>query len=224
MSEEYIENLTEAYELQRNDQIAQQQKAYLKGKFEFFGLKTPIRREVQKPFLQKEFLPNKVEAFKIVKELWKKPEREFHYFGQELIMKYKNKLEEKDLEFIEYLITHNSWWDTVDMIASHLVGSYFKKFPDKKSALMLKWSVNDNMWIRRTSIIFQLKYRENTDFELLSRVIKNNLGSKEFFINKAIGWALRTYSSVDPEKVIDFVEAHPTLSNLSKKEALRLIG
>lgn len=224
MQEEYIENLTMAFELQRNDQIAQQQKAYLKDKFEFFGLKTPIRREVQKPFLQKEYLPKKDQAFKIAKELWKKPEREFHYFAQELISKYKNKLEEKDLDFIEYLIKHNSWWDTVDMIASHLVGSYFKKFPKNMSALMLKWSVDENMWIRRSSIIFQLKYRDSTDFELLSQVIENNLGSKEFFINKAIGWALRTYSSVDPEKVIDFVETHPTLSNLSKKEALRLIG
>ena len=138
-------------------------------------------------------------------------------------MKFKNKLDEEDLELIEYMITHNSWWDTVDMIASHLIGAYFKKYPKKKHALILKWSKSEDMWIRRTSIIFQLKYKDETDTELLAQVIENNLGSKEFFINKAIGWALRTYSAIDPEWVEDFVENHPDLANLSKKEALRSI-
>lgn len=223
MISEYIENLTRAFENQRKESIAQQQKAYLKGQFEFYGLKTPLRREIQKPFLQREYLPSKAEALKITMELWQKPEREFHYFGQELMMKYKNKLEVDDLKFIEYMITHNSWWDTVDMIASHLVGAYFKKFPEKKHELMLKWSTSDNMWIRRTSIIFQLKYKDLTDAKLLSTVIENNLGSKEFFINKAIGWALRTYSATNPDWVEDFVNNHPALANLSRKEALRSI-
>ena len=223
MISEYIENLTRAFDNQRNDSIAQQQKAYLKDQFEFFGLKTPVRREIQKPFLQREYLPSKTEAMQITKELWKRPEREFHYFGQELMMKFKNKLDDGDLKFIEYMITHNSWWDTVDMIASHLVGAYFKTYPKKKRALMLKWSKSEDMWIRRTSLIFQLKYKDETDTELLTQVIENNLGSKEFFINKAIGWALRTYSAIDPEWVEDFVENHPDLANLSKKEALRSI-
>lgn len=223
MISEYIENLTRAFENQRNDSIAQQQKAYLKDQFEFFGLKTPLRREVQKPFLQREYLPSKAEAMEITKLLWIRPEREFHYFGQELMMKFKNKLDEEDLEFIEYLIMRNSWWDTVDMIASHLVGAYFKKYPEKKRLLMLKWSKSDDMWIRRTSIIFQLKYKDETDTELLAQVIENNIGSKEFFINKAIGWALRTHSAIHSEWVEDFVDRHPDLANLSKKEALRSI-
>ena len=223
MVEKYINRLTCLYREQQNDSIAQQQKAYLKDQFDFFGLKTPLRREIQKPFLQREHLPSKTEALQITKELWKRPERELHYFGQELMMKFKNKLDEEDLELIEYMITHNSWWDTVDMIASHLIGAYFKKYPKKKHALILKWSKSDDMWIRRTSIIFQLKYKEETDTELLTQTIENNLGSKEFFINKAIGWALRTYSAIDPEWVEDFVENHPDLANLSKKEALRSI-
>ncbi len=223
MTSEYIENLTHTFENQRNDSIAQQQKAYLKDQFEFIGLKTPLRREIQKPFLQREYLPSKSEAILIVKQLWNRPEREFHYFGQELMVKFKNKLEVDDLKLIEYMITNNSWWDTVDMIASHLVGAYFKKFPEKKYAMMLKWSRSDNMWIRRTSIIFQLKYKDQTDIKLLSAVIENNLGSKEFFINKAIGWALRTYSAFDPKWVEEFVENHADMANLSKKEALRSI-
>jgi 3-methyladenine DNA glycosylase AlkD len=224
MSSEYIEKLACAFENQRNESIAQQQKAYLKGQFEFFGLKTPLRREIQKNFLQIEFLPVKAEALKITKELWGKPEREFHYFGQELMMKFKNNLEEKDIYFFEFMITHNSWWDTVDIIASHLVGAYFMKFSESKSQMMLKWSMSDNIWLRRSSIIFQLKYKENTDVELLSIIIENNLGTKEFFINKAIGWALRTYSSIDPVWVKQFVQEHISLSNLSKKEALRSIN
>ncbi|MFZ9027376.1 MAG: DNA alkylation repair protein [Crocinitomicaceae bacterium] len=224
MISEYIENLTRAFDNQRNDSIAQQQKSYLKGQFEFFGLKTPLRREIQKPFFRPEYLPTKSEAIQITKILWEKPEREFHYFGQELMMQFKNKLDEEDLEFIEYMITHNSWWDTVDMIASHIAGAYFKKYPGKKRELMLRWSISDHMWIRRTSIIFQLKYKDETDKELLAQVIENNLGSKEFFINKAIGWALRTYSAIDPEWVKEFVENHQNLSHLSKKEALRSIS
>ena len=158
MVEKYIDSLTCSYRGQQNDSIAQQQKAYMKYQFDFFGLKTPLRRAIQKPFFEREYLPSKTEAVHIIKELWLKPEREFHYFAQELMMKFKNKLDEEDIKLIEYMITNNSWWDTVDMIASNLVGAYFKRYPGKKRALMLQWSESDDMWIRRTSIIFQLKY------------------------------------------------------------------
>lgn len=224
MTLEYIENLTKAFELQRNDAIAQQQKAYMKDKFDFFGLKTPVRRDIQKPFLEREFLPNKEEAFEIIQLLWKKNEREYHYFAQELFMKYKKKLDVKDVDLIEYLVTHNSWWDTVDLIATHMAGEYFKRYPEQIKDIITKWSISENMWLRRTAILFQLKYKSDTNTELMSDIIEKNLGSKEFFINKAIGWVLRDYSRVDSNWVIQFVEDHPQLSNLSKKEALRLLG
>lgn len=224
MTQEYIQNLIGAFELQRNEPIAQQQKAYMKDNFKFIGLKTPIRREIQKPFLDREFLPQKEDALEIVKDLWKFDEREYHYFAQELFLKFKNKLSEDDINLIEYMITHNSWWDTVDTIASNLAGSYFKKFPNKIDSVIDRWSTSEDMWLRRSAIIFQLKYRNDTDKELLADVIMKNTGSKEFFINKAIGWALRSYSSYNAEWVLDFVDDHPELANLSKKEATRNIG
>lgn len=123
------------------------------------------------------------------------------------------------------MITHNSWWDTVDMIAVHLVGGYLKQFPNEKEKLIEKWLKSSNMWLNRTAILFQLKYKENIDVYLLEKTIKANLNSNEFFINKAIGWMLREYTRTNSEWVINFVNEYENeLSGLSKKEALRLIS
>lgn len=222
---DYINQLEKEFELNKNLEIASQQKAYLKNLFEFYGLKTPVRREIQKPFLVKEFLPTKSEAHQIIKELWNKPQREFHYFGQELAKKYIKKSEKEDIKLYEYMITHNSWWDTVDMIAVHLVGGYLKQLPNEKEKLIEKWLKSSNMWLNRTAILFQLKYKEHIDVYLLEKTIKANLNSNEFFINKAIGWMLREYTRTNPEWVINFVNQHENeLSGLSKREALRLIN
>jgi len=182
-----------------------------------------IRREIQKPFLDKAHLPSKEEMLQIVIECWKKPQREFHYFGQELAIKYVKQYEVSDLQFLEYLITHKSWWDTIDHIATKLVKPYFKKFPEQRNATVDKWLASGNMWLQRSSILFMLKDKEHTDLDYLEYVINSLLGSKEFFINKAIGWILRDYSRIDEDWVIDFVE-RTELEPLSKREALRLIG
>lgn len=222
MSIIYLKALEQEFKNNANTIIASQQKEYLKGKFEFFGIKTPVRREIQKPFLVKEYLPSKAESFKMIKTLWNKPEREFHYFGQELAKKYIKNIEIDDINLFEYMIVHNSWWDTVDMIAVHLVAGYFKKFPDQKGPKINEWLNSGNMWLNRTAIIFQLKYKEEIDTDLLTHIIQANLNSKEFFINKAIGWMLREYTRTDPNWVIHFIENN-NLSNLSKKEGLRLL-
>lgn len=221
----FISLLEKVFQLNANPTIASQQKAYLKNLFEFYGLKTPVRREIQKPFLVKEFLPSKSEAHEIIKKLWKKPQREFHYFGQELAKKYIKKCEKSDIKLFEFMITHNSWWDTVDMIAVNLVGEYLKKFPNEKEKLIERWLTSNNMWLNRTAIIFQLKYKKDIDVSLLEKSIKANLNSTEFFINKAIGWMLREYTRTNPEWVINFVNKYENeLSGLSKREALRLLN
>src|SRR5690554_927563 len=115
-----------------NHKIAQQQTAYLKSKFKFFGLKAPIRRDLQRPFLIQQNLPEKEVAFLIVKELWQEPQRELHYFAQEFFLKYVKQLDKKDISIIEYLITYNSWWDTVDFIATKLLAVYFRLFPEER--------------------------------------------------------------------------------------------
>ena len=218
----YIQALENEFKRNQNSLIAAQQKNYLKNLFDAYGIKTPVRREIQKPFLVKEYLPNKKDAHKIVKLLWGKPQREFHYFGQELAKKYMKKCELSDIYLFEYMITHNSWWDTVDFIAVHLVGEYFKVFPNQKENKINEWLGSGNIWLNRTALIFQLKYKDKIETDILTTVIKANLGSKEFFINKAIGWMLREYTRTNPSWVIDFTEKNE-LSNLSKKEALRLL-
>ena len=218
----YIEDLEKVFEKHENKEIAFGQKAYMLNKFEFYGIKAPLRREIQKPFLKKENFPPKKELGKIIRELWEKPQREFQYFGVELFLKYVKSLEENDIKLFEFMITNKSWWDTVDFIAAKLVGEYFKKFPEKIKTYVERWINSGNIWLQRTAILFQLHYKEKTDTELPSSIIKSLSGSNEFFINKAIGWVLRNYSKTNPSWVIDFVKNNP-LDKLSIKEALRLI-
>lgn len=223
MVKEFVGELRKVFSELSNEEIAAGQKAYMKDNFEFLGLKTQTRRDLAKPFMAREHLPAKDDALDIIKECWKQDEREFQMFGQDFLLKFTKKLDKKDISFLEYLVTHKSWWDTVDLIATRGVGDYMKKFPEQRVKYVEKWCAQDDMWLRRTAILFQLKYKKDTDLDLLTYAIENNMGSKEFFINKAIGWVLRDYSRVDAQWVLDFVDAHPDLSNLSKREATRLI-
>lgn len=218
----YIELLVSEFSKNKNLEIASKQKAYMKDKFDYYGLKSPIRKELQKPFLLKSQLPLKENVEKLILELWKKPEREIQYFAQELLQKYTKHYELKDISLFENIITHKSWWDTVDFIASNILGPYFNKFPEQRKVYVEKWVASENMWLQRSALLFQLKYKDEVDTVLLSYGINFLLGSKEFFINKAIGWSLRQYSKYNPDWVIEFV-SKTNLENLSRKEALRLI-
>lgn len=219
---EFINTLEIEFEKHKNAKIALEQKAYMRHQFQFYGLKATVRREIQKPFFIKEYLPQKSEIEHIIKTLWEKPEREYQHFAQELAFKYVKQLELKDINLFEFMVTNKSWWDTVDFIANKLMGEYFKTFPNQKEKYVNKWLKSNNIWLQRSALLFQLKYKNKIDTVLLSSTIKSLLNSKEFFINKAIGWILREYSRTNPNWVIEFVN-NTELSNLSKKEALRLL-
>jgi len=220
--EDYIKTLTIAFEKNANVKNAVGQKAYMRNQFEFFGMTSPIRKEVQKPWLIKANLPNKTNLENIAQTLWLKPQREFQFFAQELTFKYVKQFEIKDIALLEFMITHKSWWDTVDYIAANLLGTYFKLYPAQRAIFVKKWLASGNFWLQRSAILFQLKYKDQVDTEMLSQVITSLLGSKEFFINKAIGWMLREYGKTNPSWVVNFVKGHQ-LEKLSHKEALRLI-
>ena len=219
---EFINTLEIEFEKHKNAKIALEQKAYMRHQFEFYGLKATVRREIQKPFFIKEYLPQKSEIEHIIKTLWEKPEREYQHFAQELAFKYVKQLELKDINLFEFMVTNKSWWDTVDFIANKLMGEYFKTFPNQKEKYVTKWLKSNNIWLQRSALLFQLKYKNKIDTVLLSSTINSLLNSKEFFINKAIGWVLREYSRTNPNWVIEFVN-NTELSTLSKKEALRLL-
>ena len=218
----FIKTLEIEFSNNANAEVAIGQKAYMKNHFEFYGIKSPIRQDIQKPFLNKIFLPTKNELHEIVHILWSKPEREYQYFTQEFTYKYIKQLDESDLELFEFMVVNKSWWDTIDYIAPKLIGGYFKKYPEKRNEYVDKWIKSENMWLQRSSILFQLKYKADLDTEFLAYVIKSLLGSKEIFINKAIGWVLREYGKTNPNWVIEFADK-TDLSKLSRKEALRLI-
>jgi len=222
----FIQSLKTELNRYANPQIASGQKSYLKNQFEFFGIKSPIRREIQKPFLQKDTLPPKTNLEDLIKVCWNKKEREYQYFAQELAFKYIHQSEKQDIRLFEYMLTYKSWWDTVDFIAVKLVGNYFKHYPNLRDEELNRWIASDHMWLQRSALLYQLKYKGQVDTDFLSHAIQLLSGSKEFFIRKAIGWVLREYSRTNPEWVLNFCtqeNANYTLSPLSRKEALRLI-
>ena len=137
-----------------------------------------------------------------------------------MIKELKGKYQPEDIELIERLITTNSWWDSVDTISKYILGSYLQRFPESVNEKVSKFSSADSMWLNRSAILFQLGYKEKTDFDLLKTVCNQHKFSKEFFIQKAIGWALREYAKTNPEAVKRFV-AESNLKRLSRKEALK---
>jgi len=218
----YITELEIVFQKHSNSIKASQMKRYLKNQFEFFGISAPLRREITRNFLRKENLPPVGSIQDITSELWGKPEREFQHFAVELSTKYLKYFEPSFIYHFEYLITTKSWWDTVDFIAPNLVGKHFASHPELTIPISNNWANSDNMWLQRASIIFQLKYKTKTNQPLLFKYITMLSNSKEFFIRKAIGWALREYSKTDPQTVIEFVNSHD-LSGLSRREALKRI-
>ena len=134
-----IDTLGQEFKRNSNPTIAAGQKAYMRNQFEFFGLKSPVRRELQKPFLIKKHLPPKQELHGLVKHLWTLPEREYQLFVQELCFKYVKRFERHDIELLAFMVTCKSWWDTVDYIAVKLIGPYFKKFPEQLDPMLEEW-------------------------------------------------------------------------------------
>jgi len=198
-------------------------KAYMKDHFEYLGVASPERKVVVRYVWEnyKELI--KEEWREICSALWETPRREYQYVGMDLMAKIKTKLLEEDIALIEHFVLEKSWWDTVDFIASHMAGKYFEKYPNQIEHYLPKWKLSDNMWINRTAILFQLKYKDKLDFDLLTEHILHHQESKEFFINKASGWALRQHSKLEPEQVKTFLSNHPNLSNLTKREASKYL-
>lgn len=225
-----------ALEATADDERAVGMAAYMRDQFEFFGIAATPRKEAVKEIIAKRSLD-----WDFVFALWAHPKRECQYVAVDHLR--RQKLTIADLGRLQELVETKSWWDTVDHLAkcagtalvpgSRGRGKEPNSLNDASSAraLMLEWAEAENMWTRRIAILCQLSFGEKTDTQLLRGVIESNLGvdaacSSEFFITKAIGWALRDFARHDPKWVLDFVdEHHPDsalpLAKLSKKEALK---
>jgi 3-methyladenine DNA glycosylase AlkD len=219
----YIGKIKNIFRTAGNPDNAGPMKAYMKNQFDFLGIKSTERRELSKPFLIRSSLPPKEQIWSVIRELWALPEREFQYFSMLLAEKY-NRVAEKDwIDHYANMITQKSWWDTVDFIAINLVGNYFMKFPERIPRITDQWMRSGNIWLERSCLLFQLKYKIRTNTDFLDSFIQPLANSKEFFIAKAIGWALREYSKTNPEWVNSYIQNHE-LRPLSKKEGLKRIS
>jgi 3-methyladenine DNA glycosylase AlkD len=216
------EEIINTFKNKANAEKALGMEKYMKNLFPFLGISSPERKLICKELLAKKNLPEKSEAINFSKILWNKKEREFQYVAMDLLDKYKKQLEVDDIVWIEKLIVTKSWWDTVDILATHLAGEYFKKHTNKIDLITNQWNNSDNIWLQRSSLLFQLKYKQNTNVFLLENYILNLKESKEFFIRKSIGWILREYSKTNPAWVIQFLQKNE-LSNLSVREASKYL-
>jgi 3-methyladenine DNA glycosylase AlkD len=216
----YVASLKTLYEQNADPAQAAPMKKYMRDQFEYLGIKTPQNAALQKQFFAEHGRPPVSELDPILRDLWSLPQREFQYVAVGLLGKANKEIPAKFIKTIEYMLTTKSWWDTVDIIAGGTVGIHFQRFPEVREKYLAKWRASQNFWLRRTTILFQLNYKQQTDFELLSEIIRENLDSKEFFINKAIGWALRQYARIDPKAVQKFVKSTP-LQALSRREAMK---
>jgi 3-methyladenine DNA glycosylase AlkD len=219
---EYLNPLIREFNAAANPFKAAQMQKYMKGKFVFFGIQNKQRLEIQKQFFKEFGWPEKRDLFKIVFYLWGLQEREFHMCAINILQKFEKKFENGDILNIEKLIVTNSWWDTVDGLSAWICGAYFRLFPDQIKEYTGRWVISDNFWLQRSALLFQLKYKKQTNTELLGSYIVKLSDSKEFFIRKAIGWVLREYSKVNPDWIREFV-SHNKLSTLSYREATKYI-
>ena len=214
------QGIIEKFEANRNEELAGPMTSYLKNHFPFLGIKSPLRKQFLKEQFTEYALPEPEQLFDEVWKLYNLSEREYQYAAIALIEKMKKHLTTEDFSALLQLIETKSWWDSVDSIAPHFVGHIVKLNREYGEKVMLQWSLSDNMWTNRSAILHQLKFKQQTDTELLFQIIKQHSDSKEFFIQKAIGWALREYAKTDPDCVKSFVERH-SLKPLSTREALK---
>ena len=194
---------------------------YMRNMFDFYGLPAPRRKEVYNDIIRTD-KKAKVVDWKFLDKCYDDKHRELQYLVYDYLLALKQYVSFDDIPKIKYYITTKSWWDTIDFLCK-VIGDIGLRDPRVKD-LMIDWSKNENIWLKRTAIEHQLGLKDKTDTKLLEIIIVNNFGSNEFFVNKAIGWALRDYSKTDPEFVKNFINRHrDEMDGLSIKEASKYL-
>ena len=215
-----IEKVRSGLAARANPEKAPGMQAYMKSAMPFLGVQKPARDELARELFGE---PLTFSAWHdSVLELWRGATyREERYMALALAgdRRYREHRTMAALPLFDELIVTGAWWDFVDAVATGMLGELL----DRDAALapvLRRWSTDDDMWRRRASIIAQVRRKQRTDLALLYDCIEPNRGDREFFIRKAIGWALRSYAWVDPEEIVRYCAAHE-LSTLSRREALR---
>ena len=204
-----------------NELLAESMSKYMQDKFRFLGVRGATRTEIYKKYFP-DARNTKTIDWDFVENCWNKEEREFQYVVVYYLKAMQKFLKREDISRLKYLIVTKSWWDTIDLLAK-VVGSLIIRI-EGYDQIMLEWSKDSNIWLRRVAILYQLSLKDKVDKQVLDKILVNNLGDSEFFINKAIGWALRDYSKYNPEWVREFIKKNKeNMANLSIREASKYI-
>ena len=205
----------------RNEFLAESMSKYMQDKFRFLGVRGATRTEIYKKYFP-DARKTKTIDWDFVENCWNKEEREFQYVVVYYLKAMQKFLKREDISKLKYLIVTKSWWDTVDLLAK-VIGSLIIRIKGYDQ-IMLEWSKDSNIWLRRVAILYQLSLKDKVDKQVLDEILVNNLGDSEFFINKAVGWALRDYSKYNPEWVREFIKKNKeNMANLSIREASKYI-
>ncbi|MFN0013559.1 MAG: DNA alkylation repair protein [Saprospiraceae bacterium] len=214
---DYYRHVRDTFHAKGDPDIAQGQMAYMRHQFEYFGLKMPAWMALTKEIHREHGLPDGPDLYALVRLCFDDEHREMQYFGIETLQKMVKNQPPEFIGFLEEIILEKSWWDTVDWMATKLVGTHFARYPDLILPVTERWMASGELWLQRVCLIFQLMYKEKTDTELLFRYIREVADSKAFFLQKGAGWALRQYSKTDPVAVRHFLDSN-RLSPLTRRE------
>jgi 3-methyladenine DNA glycosylase AlkD len=219
-----LERLQSVYGAAADPSRAASMRAYMRDRYEFLGLTSVPRRELSRQVLSGSARPSERDLTEVALACWALAGREYQYFACDYLRRHAAVLTPAALPAIRELVTTKSWWDTVDALAAGVVGVMVAGHPALVST-MDEWAApGTDLWLVRTAILHQLRYKGRTDVPRLFGYCERWAGEPDFFIRKGIGWALREYAKTDPTAVRDFVAAHPGLSGLSVREALRNAG
>lgn len=215
----------QTFEAAADTERAQAMARYMRDRFAFYGIPTPTRRLITRDLSVRAARQLDLEALEeLVQRFWAAPQREMQYFACDLLTRCRRRWTQSTLELCRLLVCSKSWWDTVDFLAGRIVGPLVEKFPDLKPSLD-NWACDPNFWLRRVAILHQLHYGKKTDERRLFSYCLASCSDPEFFLRKAIGWALREYAKTEPERVYQFLQSHRSrLSPLSLREATKHLG
>ncbi|MFG2574251.1 DNA alkylation repair protein [Streptomyces sp. NPDC048481] len=224
LADTVMERLTAAYGGAADPVRAAAMRAYMKDVAPFLGLPTPDRRALSRTVLAGTPRPAEADCTAIALRCWALPHREYHYFAVDYLRRHAGSLSSAFLPVTRRLVTTASWWDTVDLLAAHVVGALVAADP-RLTADMDEWIADADLWVARTALLHQLRYRERTDTERLFAYCLRQSGHPDFFVRKAIGWCLREYAKTDPDAVRAFlVRERGRFAPLTVREALKNIG
>ncbi|MET7482809.1 DNA alkylation repair protein [Streptomyces sp. NPDC005538] len=219
-----LERLTATYGAAADPERAATMRAYMKDVAPYLGLTTPARRALSRTVLAGTPRPDEADCTAIALRCWALPEREYQYFAVDYLRRHVTHCTSGFLPVARHLVSTVPWWDTVDALAAHVVGGLVAADPKLKTDMDV-WIVDEDLWVARTALLHQLRYKERTDTDRLFAYCLRQSGHPDFFIRKAIGWCLREYAKTDPEAVRGFLAREKgRFAPLSVREALKNIG